>query len=46
VIQLDRLVAAGRAGGVDLRNMADTLEGRATALRSAWVVNAPVDAAF
>jgi hypothetical protein len=46
VLELDRLVAAGRAGGLDIRNLADLLDTRATTLRSAWVAGAPVDASM
>jgi hypothetical protein len=46
IIRLDELVVAGRAGGVDVRTMADTLDTRANALRLAFVVHAPSDAAF
>lgn len=46
LIKLDELIVAGRVGGVDVRTMADVLDGRATALRMAFVARAPVDAAF
>lgn len=46
VIALDKLIADGRAGRVDVRTMADLLEGRSTALRTAWVCSAPVDASM
>jgi hypothetical protein len=45
VIELDRLIAAGRAG-IDVRNLADLLDTRANALRLAFVSHAPSDAAF
>jgi hypothetical protein len=46
VVELDRLIAAGRAGGIDPRDLADLLDGRANALRMSWVTHAPSDAAF
>jgi hypothetical protein len=46
VIRLDELIAAGRAGGIDVRDIANTLDGRSDALRMAFAVHAPSDAAF
>lgn len=46
VLKLDALVAAGRAGGLDVRSIADLLDGRAVALRMSWVVGAPANSSM
>jgi hypothetical protein len=46
ILKLDELIAAGRAGRIDGRDIANTLDARANALRLAFVSHAPSDAAF
>jgi hypothetical protein len=46
LIKLDELIADGRAGSLDGRDLANVLDARANALRLSFVVHAPSDAAF